>query len=123
MDFSEWLENEIKKRGWTQSQLAQRGRIKPNTVSRVLSRERNPGPEFCRAIARAFGYPQEYVFRKAGLINDPQPSSYLSQISEHPIDATTDQILQIVLKLTPDERAELLDLLHVHLNHRSKQHG
>jgi len=125
MDFSEWLESELKKRGWSQSQLAHRGRIKPNTVSRVLSRERNPGPEFCRAVARALGLPQEYVFRRAGLIDDPLPSSYIaSRLAETPIDHLTDQILQIILKLAPDERAEILDLLRVHLTHKEKRnHG
>ena len=129
MDFVSWLEEELKQRGWSQSKLAKRGNIRANTVSRVLSHERNPGPDFCRAVARALGYPQEYVFRKAGLIDDPPPSplsaAYTRRIAEttgeyRPIDTTTDQILQILVKLTPEERSEILALLRVHLAHRQK---
>ena len=100
MDFAAWLEEELKSRDWSQSELARRGHIRPNTVSRVLNRERAPGPEFCKAVARALGYPPEVVFRKAGIL-PPKP----------PQDEETEIALHLLKQLPPEKRQAALQFL------------
>jgi transcriptional regulator with XRE-family HTH domain len=68
MEFPDWLNQELNKRGWTYSELARRAGISHSTVSTVISRASKPGPEFCLGIARALGLPPEDVFRKAELL-------------------------------------------------------
>ena len=75
-DFTEWLENELITRGWTRAELARRANVSQSTLSLIWTGERTPGPDFCRAIARALNIPPETVFRKAGLLPaspDPDP--------------------------------------------------
>ena len=68
-EFSGWLQDKIDKREWTQADLARKTDLSRAAVSQVLSENRRPGPEFCRAIARALDLPEEEVFRQAGLLS------------------------------------------------------
>jgi transcriptional regulator with XRE-family HTH domain len=70
--FSSWLYSELDKRSWSQSELARRAELAQPTISLVLSEQKNPGPEFCYGVARAFRLPAEVVFRRAGLL-PPEP--------------------------------------------------
>lgn len=72
MDFNTWFAQELEKRSWSNNEFARRSGISPATISLVMNDKRNPGPEFCRAIARAFRIPPEEVFRRAGIL-DPLP--------------------------------------------------
>jgi len=97
MNFIKWLEAELRVRNWSQSDLARKARIRPNTVSRVLSGERRPGPDFCRAVAGALGYPAEVVFRRAGLL-PPRPE----------VDEEIEQAVYLLAQMTPAARREAL---------------
>jgi transcriptional regulator with XRE-family HTH domain len=55
--FIDWVRNELRLRGWLQEDIVKRGGISSGAISKVMSGERNPGPEFCRAIARAGSSP------------------------------------------------------------------
>jgi transcriptional regulator with XRE-family HTH domain len=70
--FAEWLLEEIDRRNWSQSELARRAELAQPTISLVLSEQKNPGPDFCQGVARAFRVPTEVVFRRAGLL-PPEP--------------------------------------------------
>lgn len=73
MDFAEWLQRELDKRGWDQSELARRSEMSTAQVSRVVSGGRDAGPEFCIAISRALRIPREDVFRARGwLLTEPE---------------------------------------------------
>lgn len=77
-EFAEWLSQELRSRYWTPATLANEAGTYPATITRILSGERNPGPDVCVAIANALNYPPELVFRKAGILpNTPhrEPSS------------------------------------------------
>ena len=66
------------RRDWSQNELARRANITQGAISHVISGRRSPSTEFCTAIARAFRYPPESVFRIAGLLPpdpDPDPES------------------------------------------------
>jgi transcriptional regulator with XRE-family HTH domain len=78
--FSEWLHREIRASGKSQSQLAYAGGISASQISRVLSGDRDPGADFCLAIARALNIDAETVFRRAGLLPaDPEETPTLRQ--------------------------------------------
>lgn len=70
MDFPTWLKHEMDARGLSQSELARRSGFTPTSVSRILRRERLPGVDFCRGVARAFGMTDIQVLEIAGLATD-----------------------------------------------------
>ena len=100
--FSEWLQEELASRGWSAADLARRARLTTGAISHVINGSRRPGPDFCRAVARALGYPQELVFRKAGLIDDPPPPDY---------DPNLRIALHLLANLPPEERQEILEYI------------
>jgi transcriptional regulator with XRE-family HTH domain len=75
-DFVSWVEGEIKARGWSQSDLSRKSGITTAQISRVLNRERMPGIEFCKGIARAFELKDIQVLELAGLATDSEPSKF-----------------------------------------------
>ena len=68
--FSEWLNEQIQTRGWTQAEFARRASTTPATVSRVLSGENNPGLDFLQGVASALSLQPEIVLRKAGILDE-----------------------------------------------------
>ncbi len=72
MEFGEWLQEQIESRGWHQARLARRSGISAGQIARVLNNTRRPGPEFCRAIAKALELPEGLVFTQAGLLSPEQ---------------------------------------------------
>ena len=72
--FAQWLQDELNKRDWTQADLATKTGTANGTVSRIMTGSRNPGPDFCISVAKAFVYPPEIVFRAAGLL-PPKPEN------------------------------------------------
>ena len=67
--FGNWLEQEINERGWSQAELARKATSSRTSINNIINGRRDPGPEMCRAIANALNLPQEYIFKKAGLID------------------------------------------------------
>ena len=59
-----WLSTQLKGRAWSQRELARRAGLSGTAVSTVLSRQRNPGWDFCLAIAEPLGEPP-ILLRKA----------------------------------------------------------
>jgi len=68
-----WINEELLQRGWSQSEAARRGGISSQMISSVVLGVANPGPSFCRGIARAFGVPEEEVFRRARILSPKLP--------------------------------------------------
>ena len=66
--FADWIEQELKQRGWKPADLTAAARLGAGTLSNILSEDRKPGPSVCLAIAQALDYPPEEVFRLAGLL-------------------------------------------------------
>lgn len=75
-----WLNEEIKKRGWTLRELARRSDVSHTAVSKVLSGQQEPGIKFCTGIARALDVPPETVLRLAGKI--PQRTTRAALVEE-----------------------------------------
>lgn len=96
-ELVEWINSELNKRNWTLRELSRRSGVNPGTISLVLNQHRGAGPEFCRAIARAFRVSPEKVFRLAGLL--PAKSSD---------DELREQLLYLFDQLSPAAQWNIL---------------
>jgi len=79
-NIREFLEAELKKRGWKQADLARASNLDSAVVSNIINGRRRMGEETGKAIAHALQLPPEQVFRAAGLL-PPIPPKH-SQINE-----------------------------------------
>lgn len=66
--FGTWLLTELKKRNWSQSELARRAGVAHGTISNLINGNKGVGESTLNAIANAFHIPAVEVFRQAGLI-------------------------------------------------------
>lgn len=58
-----WIERQLTELGWQPVDFARKATLSQSHVSRVLSGQVNPGLDFYRGVARAFGVPLVVVFR------------------------------------------------------------
>lgn len=100
MSFIEWLDKEIRKKGWTRSRLAIRSGLTPSAIYLVASGERQPGPEMCKGIAKALNVSVEEVLRAAGI---------LSPLSK--TEGNFERLKYLIKDLSPEEQDEALDVL------------
>lgn len=99
--FTEWLQNEMDKRGWSQSECARAADLNRAVINKLLNGKCKPQPVTLIAIARGFKIPVETVYRAAGLL----PSS------NHD-DETTQELIHIFKSIqSPQRKATALMLL------------
>lgn len=70
--FSEWLQSEMDKRDWSQSDCARAADLNRAVINKLLNGKCKPQPSTLVAIARAFKIPVETAYRAAGLL-PPSP--------------------------------------------------
>jgi len=101
--FAQWLNGELNKRGWSQSELARRAGISRPSITLVLSEKQAPTYDFCAQIAKPLDMRPEDVFRLAGL---------LRQTRGDDDEITYRKVLDLMRELTPEERQRdrLLDV-------------
>jgi len=68
INFSEWLQNEMNKRGWSQSDLARAADLNRAVINELLNGKSHPQPSTLEAISRALKIPIEITYRAAGLL-------------------------------------------------------
>ena len=68
MYFSEWLQGEMDKRGWSQSDLARSAVLNRAVINKLLNGKSHPQPTTLEAISRALKMPIEIIYRAAGLL-------------------------------------------------------
>ena len=66
--FSEWLQSEMDKRGWSQSDLARYADLNRAVINKLLNGKSHPQPATLEAISRALRIPLETTYRAAGLL-------------------------------------------------------
>jgi transcriptional regulator with XRE-family HTH domain len=66
--FSEWLQAEMDKRGWSQSDLARAAELNRAVINKLLNGKSHPQPSTLEAISRALKVPLEIIYRVAGLL-------------------------------------------------------
>lgn len=92
--FAEWLDGELRARGWNQSQLAAYMGKRQQTISSWFTDDRIPQSDMCLSLAEVLRVPAEFVLQKAGHL----PADY--QFAEPELPAWLTQHLE---KLTEDE--------------------
>jgi transcriptional regulator with XRE-family HTH domain len=108
MDFVDWLEDEMKRRGWAPAELAKAAGMYPSTLSRILTRERSAGPEACNALAKALGLAPAVVFQRAGIM-DPSPLTGIER------DELLSQLVTLARQLSPAERRRLTRIAELYV--------
>lgn len=64
--FPAWLNDKMKQKGWSQSQLARQSKLSRQTISYWLSgNAKRPDEESLKKVARAFGVPPEEAYEAA----------------------------------------------------------
>ncbi len=67
-EFGQWVKDEREQRGWSQSQLATKAKMNRSLVNKIENGVSVSTPTTLTKLASAFGYSQEFVFEKAGLL-------------------------------------------------------
>jgi len=99
--FAEWLQSEIDKRGWSQSDCARACDLNRAVINKLLNGKCKPQPVTLMAIARGFKIPVEAAYRAAGLL----PASTDEEDS-------TQELLHIFKSIqSPQRRATAIMLL------------
>ena len=99
--FSEWLQAEMDKRDWSQSDCARAADLNRAVINKLLNGKCKPQPSTLAAIAHAFKIPVETAYRAAGL---------LPQSADH--DDTIEQITYIFNSIqSPQRRSTAIMLL------------
>src|SRR5512138_1996605 len=66
--FAEWLQSEMDKHGWSQSDCARAADLNRAVINKLLNGKSKPQPFTLVAIAHAFKIPTEAAYRAAGLL-------------------------------------------------------
>jgi transcriptional regulator with XRE-family HTH domain len=66
--FAEWLQAEMDKRGWSQSDLARFADLNRAVINKLLNGKSHPQPPTLESISRALKIPLETTYRAAGLL-------------------------------------------------------
>jgi len=101
LHFSEWLQSEMDKRGWSQSDCARASDLNRAVINKLLNGKCKPQPVTLIAIARGFKVPVETAYRAAGLLPPNNDG-----------DETTRELLHIFRSLqSPQRKATAIMLL------------
>ena len=109
-DFPQWLEDQLKIKGWIQADLAQRSGIDDSVLSRIINRERQASSKTLKKIASALHLNEEEVFRAAGELPTKQINDRAARI--------TNYFLQL-----PDRDQEIIETMLVGLLQQRDQRG
>jgi transcriptional regulator with XRE-family HTH domain len=87
--LSDWLADELTRRGWSHNELARRAGVSQPNVSAIVKGQ-NPGCDFCIKIAAALGESPEKVLRLAGILppaseDDPTLAELHDLVSNLPL--------------------------------------
>jgi transcriptional regulator with XRE-family HTH domain len=106
MDFAEWLQKELNKRGWSHSELARYSGVSPGQISRFANGSRGAGPDLCIAIAKGLGLARSEVFQARGWLVSYPEDPYGPEI-----DVRAEQLAKNVSALPLNIREAALDAM------------
>jgi len=99
--FAEWLQAEMDKRGWSQSDCARAADLNRAVINKLLSGKSRPQPLTLLALAGGFKIPVEAVYRAAGLLPESTDG-----------DEMTEELLHTFHSIqSPQRKATVLMLL------------
>lgn len=111
-DFPAWLEGELKARDWRQADLIKNSGINSGLLSQILSGQRRPGVDTCRAIAKAFGMTDIQVLEIAGLATDSSYPKFSSIVMA---------AANMLNELSAEDQEEIRAIVRVKWERRQKQ--
>lgn len=83
-EFGKWLAYQLKRRGWSQADLAKETGASTGSISRWINGSRTPDPPWCDRIADVFGVDVDAVLTLAGHrphIDEPDPNDRVAVIA------------------------------------------
>lgn len=98
--FSRWLQAEMDKRHWNQTDLAKRAGFFPSSLSRVLRGDRKLGIDMAVGIARALKVRTERVLYEAGLIPEMPTEDVILEEIDAILEQWSTRDRQVWLELT-----------------------
>lgn len=104
-EFSEWLQKELERRGWNQAELSRRSGVSEAQITRIITTERGPGPDAAKAFAHALHYPEEFIFRKAGLLSEKP--------EDEPMAPSLAELIHLYLTASEEEQERMLEVIRV----------
>ena len=111
--FAEWLQSEIDKRGWSQSDAARACDLNRAVINKLLNGKCKAQPATLMAISRGFKIPVETVYRAAGLLPPSNDG-----------DESTQELVHIFHSLqSPHSKATAIRLLKALLAEEETQEG
>ena len=100
-DFAQWLQTEMNRRGWSQSDCARAAGLNRAVINKLLNGRCKPQPTTLMAIAAAFRITVETAYWAAGLL---PPSAVLDDI--------TAEMMYVFHRIqSPQRKATALSLL------------
>jgi len=69
-ELSTFVNEEVKRRGWSFRHLAKLAGVSHTTVVNIVSGSVEPTPVVCRGLAKAFDVPSERIYAMAGILPD-----------------------------------------------------
>jgi len=106
-NFGEWLREQIKLSGKTQSEFADVIGIEQPHLSRIINGGRNASNQVLENIAVVLGLPAETIFRQAGILR-PKPE----------VNQKIDEISYLMRELSPDDLEEIDQIIRLKLNRK-----
>lgn len=109
MDFVDWLIGELNKRDWSNADLARHAEISRTTITNIVKKHRQPGPEVCLAIAKAFKLPPDFVFRKADLLpveKDQNPTLEEANYLLKQLDNIDQEMIVKIIRTIAEQRGK-----------------
>ena len=103
--FSDWLLNELKSRGMSQSDLARAAGLGSGTISNIMNGNRKVGQETLTKVADALRLPPELVFEKAGVFAPKTELSPTKRALLHIAQDLPDSDVELALALL-EKRAD-----------------
>jgi len=107
--FLQWLQTEMDKRSWSQSDLARAANLHRAVISKLVRGLDQPQHTTLRAISRALDIPIETTYRAAGLLSpDPDSDEFVEEaiyLLRKIQDARRRAIAVQILRVLADEEA------------------
>ncbi len=111
--FAEWLQAEINKRGWSQSDCARAADLNRAVINKLLNGKSSPQPSTLVAIARGFKIPVEMVYRAAGLLPPSMDD-----------DETTEELIYLFKNIqSPQRRSTAIMLIKALVTEEENERG
>jgi transcriptional regulator with XRE-family HTH domain len=109
--FAEWLQSEIDKRGWSQSDCARASDLNRAVINKLLNGKCSPQPVTLMAISRGLKIPLETAYRAAGLLPPSNDG-----------DETTQELIYLFQSIqSPQRKATAIRLLKALLAEEENQ--